>query len=462
MLLFSSLLSLLALSADPTPRSNLVIAPCDAGEHQQFEVVSCDIELKNIGDKTIRVFKAEPVFAWDSIDSNDVIVPARSTAYIKAKVALRDSAGYTKRSFRFSTDEPGQTLRGSNVTTFVSTVLDDSAPSIDFGVVNLVVALPGKSVALASREVKDFRVLEVLSKPDFLDVAIDSDGRTVRATIRNNAPWGLAYDKIKLKTNAPQQTEAWVTVKANVLGDVVPDGNPFALGLMRNNNKNQFLIRLTHRSGKDFKVGALTFDQVKAKGVAKPCIPKASGCKLIQVDIDNDQQQGRLQGVLHVELPDFGRSLPIELVGMLLNPEVKVHDLNEEIQQSREAKSGAQSAAGVEPPKGIDIKQVIKQTVDKQAEILPAGNGPLLRWSAANQNAIYGYAVYRGDAETGPFLRVNKDVIRVVSNDDTKSGTYAWRDNSAESGKAYWYYVGMINKDGSKKELTGPQKVVAK
>jgi len=49
-----------------------------------------------------------------------------------------------------------------------------------------------------------------------------------------------------------------------------------------------------------------------------------------------------------------------------------------------------------------------------------------------------------------------------VGESDAKSGSYQWRDDSAESGKTYWYSIGVINRNGSRQDLTGAQKVTAK
>ena len=39
---------------------------------------------------------------------------------------------------------------------------------------------------------------------------------------------------------------------------------------------------------------------------------------------------------------------------------------------------------------------------------------------------------------------------------------YKWRDNTAEAGQIYWYYIGLLNKDGTKQRLSSIQKVQAK
>jgi hypothetical protein len=39
---------------------------------------------------------------------------------------------------------------------------------------------------------------------------------------------------------------------------------------------------------------------------------------------------------------------------------------------------------------------------------------------------------------------------------------YQWRDTSAEPGKTYWYSSGVVGMNGIKRQLSDPQKVVAK
>jgi hypothetical protein len=160
--------------------------------------------------------------------------------------------------------------------------------------------------------------------------------------------------------------------------------------------------------------------------------------------------------VVDVELPGFGRTLPIELVGMLLDPKTKIHKMEDLVNQSAQG-SGGMSTGSATP----DIGNAIRSTL-RQDDPPPPGNGPLLRWAVAHQASIHGYAIYRASSETGPFVRVSKDVIEVVEDDADKTGRYQWRDNTAESGKTYWYRIGVLNRDGSKKDLTAAQKVVAK
>ncbi|MEO6102311.1 MAG: hypothetical protein ABIP44_01565 [Pseudoxanthomonas sp.] len=461
MLSISSLIFSAFAAASPQQASHLSIAPCKVGDRQQFETTTCDIELKNDGDSPIHISNAEAGFAWDKIEVATV-VPPHATAYLKATIALQDSYGYIKRSFRFDTSEPGKlAARGASVFAFVSSVLDQQTSLLDFGAVKLSGEMPTKSIKLTSREVPAFRLLEVTAAPAYLNARIDPDGQTVRVTVLKDAPWGLQHEKIKVKTNAPQQSEVWISVDINAIGDVAPDGNPFSFGLMRNNNKNEFLLRLTSESGKAFKVGELKLDRVKGEVESVPCVPASMGCRMLRITVANDQPQGRLQGSLSIQLPDFKRTLPIELVGMLLTPEYKVHDLSDELEKSGAAKSAAPATSSAQAPE-LDLKNAIKQTINEDQSGPPPGTGPLMRWSVANESSVHGYIIYRAEAEEGPFLRVNKTLIKAVNEDGAGTGSYQWRDNTAVSGKAYWYSIGMVKGTGEKVPLTGAQKVVAK
>lgn len=460
MSVFSALI-LAALRAAAPPASQLVISPCDAGEHYQFETVTCPIELKNIGNKAIRISESEARKPWDSIEPAEVVVSPHSTAYLTASVALQDSIGYTRRSFRFVTDEPGQAFRGSNVTAFVLSTLDDRAPTVDFGTVDLHGAMPSRSIKLGSREVRDFKILEILSKPNFVDVEITDSGKGIQASLRADAPWGvLHHEKIKLRVTGSSQREAWINVDGDLHGDVVPDSNPLSLGLMRTGNKNRFLIRLTSPTGKNFRLGSIELDGLNAKTTERACQPKKDGCVMIELAVSDKQPLGRVEGIVKVGLPDFHRNLPIGVVGMILTPAFPIHDFQEE---SEKAKAEAGDAISRAPSaRNVDIGGDIKRSVAQTDNITPEGRGPLVRWSVANQAPIYGYIVYRSDNETGPFLRVNKEIVRTTSKENSQLGVYSWRDTGSEPGRTYWYYVGLVKNDGSKTQLTGPQKAVAK
>jgi hypothetical protein len=225
--------------------------------------------------------------------------------------------------------------------------------------------------------------------------------------------------------------------------------------LLRTNETHDFLIRLTSPTNKEFEVGKLDVQRIEGTATAENCTPATKTCKIVHLKVSNDQTPGRLDGVVNVELPGYSRVLPVELTGMLLTPDTKVHKMEDLLEQS--ARSAESKTAA---PATIQLGAALKESVRQEAP--PPGNGPLLKWQVAHQGTTYGYVIYRAEAESGPFLRINDEIIPVVREGEAESGKYQWRDNSAESGKPYWYSIGIISGGGNRQDLSGPQRVVAK
>lgn len=458
-------LAAFAFAAASQSPSNLVVSPCEFNDAYQFAAAQCDITLHNTGDKPIRISEAKAIRPGDDVQPAALTVAPKGTAYLTAKLDLSNSVGRTKRYFRFKTDETGQGFRNSEVAGYVQTILDEPKPTLDFAIVDLAKPAVEKTIELTSREVADLKITGILDKPAYLDAEIGQDGRSLRAKIRPDAPWGLHQsDYVKLKTNAPQQSQVWVAIKADMRGEVVPDSNPFAMGLMRLGQKNEFLIRLTSPSGKAFKTGALKVERVQAEAEIVPCLPASDSCKMIRLRLGKDQRTGEVGGVVWVDLPDFGKKLPVYVWGMLVGAKTEVKDLDEEFRKASEAKAaaGGQSSPAESADKGakIDLKQALG-TISEPEDAKPAGTGPLLKWRVEHEMPVYGYAIYRSDSKEGPFLRINEKIITAKSAGQSASNYY-WRDNSAVAGKKYWYYIGILQKDGVKQKLTEPQEVLAK
>lgn len=77
---------------------------------------------------------------------------------------------------------------------------------------------------------------------------------------------------------------------------------------------------------------------------------------------------------------------------------------------------------------------------------------PRLRWRVDREDRIYGYSVMRATARTGPFTRVDDELIRRES---AASGDYWWEDRSAEPGQTYYYFVDVVSVAGIRQPLTG-------
>ena len=451
----------LAATAEPA----LVVSPCDFGEAYQFSTVHCTTEYTNTTDKPIHVRGTGATLPTDSIKPATATIAPKGTAYFEVEAKVEHDLGRSAHWFYVSTDDAGNAKRYTKASGFVLSVLDDPAPQIDFGVVQTgSVESTAKSVVLESHEAADFQLSSVVKSSDHFNVRIGNDHKTVTVALKSNLPWGLLDDYVVLASNAPQQHEVAVRIKADVHGDVTPSDNPFPLGLMRKGGTNEALIRLTSRSGKDFKVGKIEIDNLQATTEILPCRPMESGCKLLRLLVSDSQPSGIVAGSVNLNFPDFRAQLPIRVTGMLLNSDTKIRDLDKKKDNSEQkAAAGTQAGQSVAQPQTnqVDLKSALHRVAKAAEQVAPPGNGPLLKWAVAHEELVYGYVIYRSNAEAGPFVRANKETVLVKDADDAGS-SYQWRDSAATPGQTYWYYIGLIHNDGTRQKLSGPQKVVAK
>lgn len=83
------------------------------------------------------------------------------------------------------------------------------------------------------------------------------------------------------------------------------------------------------------------------------------------------------------------------------------------------------------------------------------------RWTTASEVDNFGYEVFRGDAEAGPFAKLGAEpVLGAGTTDETKK--YEFRDDTIDPCKEYWYYVESIATDGTREKFTPVFKAAAK
>lgn len=343
-------------------------------------------------------------------------------------------------------------LRGKG---FVYSLLDDPVTTLDLG------SLPAssgdtKTISFSSEDVPDFRIEKVKLVPAFAAAWIASDHKSLTLTLSSDAQWGLQAGELVLGTNVAQEPIEKIDVKVNVLGTIRPSDNPYALGSLRTNNNNVITVPLTSMDGKPFKVGKISLDRIAGDVSVGKCVNDRPGCRLVTLKLSKNQPTGNLGSQMHVELPDYNKTLTVGFWGILLKPDTKVIDLNKEQEESEE---GAKSKVADAP---VDFSKALKKTMapPSMPPADPPGKGPVLRWSVANEQTLYGYLIYRAEHEDGPWQRVNERIIPVLGHDDAPSD-YAWRDTSAVKGKTYWYFIKTLANNGSKQKLTEAHKVVA-
>jgi hypothetical protein len=83
------------------------------------------------------------------------------------------------------------------------------------------------------------------------------------------------------------------------------------------------------------------------------------------------------------------------------------------------------------------------------------------RWTTASEVDNFGYDVFRGDLEDGPFTKLNPDpILGAGTTDETKN--YEYRDDTIDPCREYWYYVESIDTKGAREKFTPVFKAGAK
>ncbi len=437
--------------------AQIVLEAPRIGEIYQMHHGRTVIMVNNTGRETLKILSVVPKDSHDQVDSLKfpILIEGKTSINIPVTIFSRMDSGVHRHIFSINTNSREQAEIKIAVQLFGLSVLDNPVPIADLGTVNTNGTAPTKIVSLSSREVPDFHVTRVVETPDFATAQLLPDGHSVAIMGRTDARWGRHDGFVKVALNSTTQPEAWIEVKADVHGEVIPSANPVEMGAFRT-TKLPFVVQLKSRDGKPVKLGRVSLDGIKATVAKEACVGSVAGCAQISVKIADDQPSGRVQGKLLVELPDFHQQLPIDVGGLYLPDSVKVESLNDAMEKK--------SKSSTEPPP-LDLKSALEKStqVAPPPAADPPGHGPLLKWQVSNENNMYGYLIYRGDSENGPFLRVNKDIVHVgPDKGDGVTSSYAWRDDSATAGKAYWYYIGMLYRDGTKQQLSGPQEVKAK
>lgn len=120
------------------------------------------------------------------------------------------------------------------------------------------------------------------------------------------------------------------------------------------------------------------------------------------------------------------------------------------------APAATQAAA---PPPAPEVP--VGQCGDQSALEADARIANTPRWSTAAELDNFGFDVYRGEAEDGPFERLTASPIPGAGTSD-EPHSYSFRDDSIDPCKDYWYYVESISTNGNREKFTPTFRAPAK
>lgn len=116
-------------------------------------------------------------------------------------------------------------------------------------------------------------------------------------------------------------------------------------------------------------------------------------------------------------------------------------DLQEDASQVESSDSDSGADAAEEPgTEGEDIEE--SEPLDNR-----------LKWSTASEIDNFGYHVYRGDSEEGPFERMTDDPMAGAGTTDEPS-YYEFVDDQIDPTRDYFYYVESLAMDGTRERFT--------
>jgi hypothetical protein len=436
------------LGAAPLPAraadDSIVVKDCRYGAVYQFTRSACTASIEN-RTKAPLTLTVTPVQPDTSVEPAKLTVAPLGRAEVSLGATNDDVAGALTWTYRI--DGAGDGAHFVHASGFVSSVLDAARPTVDFGNIEPSGLPTLRSIALGSSIDPGVRVTRVLASPPMLHALIGSDGKSLTLELRPDAPWGAFDEIVKLALDHPQQKQAWVHVTGRVKGPIGPPGEPYWLGEIVRQPATVLTIPLIDQDGHAFSIGAVTSRDFAATYSSAPCEPDRDGCLQILARVADSQPAGFFKSTLDVELPDRHKHVLVPIWGVL-----------GELPKPGEAPVVPTMQKLPVPASTGDVGITAIPPTRVQPD--PPGSGPLLKWTAGQQDAVYGYQVLRGDSPEGPFVLMQPSVIPKIDN-GRGSVSYRWRDTSANKGQAYWYYIAVLYVSGDRKPLSTPRKTIA-
>jgi hypothetical protein len=114
--------------------------------------------------------------------------------------------------------------------------------------------------------------------------------------------------------------------------------------------------------------------------------------------------------------------------------------------------AACRTATGGAPP----VSPALERPADE-----PVAHENTIRWATATELENFGFDVYRGENENGPFTRLTEQAIQGAGTTDVPQ-RYRFVDDAIDPCRAYYYYVESISMSGVRERLTPVARVAAK
>jgi hypothetical protein len=441
-----------APSASPSPAPappglELPEATATFGEVYAGAVVTHRFPFRNRGPKAVRITELRPLSARTRAAAHPQVVPPGGEGYVEVEQPTDGRLGLAGFRVALRADDGGPE-RKLALTGFVQSAYEPEQPALD-----LATVAPGGSgsLELFSREVDRLEVKEILDAPAF--VAVDSSGRAgaaqegvvLRLALRPDAPLGFHSGVLRVRTNVARQPEVAVAWRVGAYEDVVPSESPVDLGLVRAGQRFEKVIRLERRSGGPLEVERVDTGSPAVSTEVLPCPTPSDSCRALKLRGVGPALGAPLGGILNLVVKG-SRPLSLPYAGILVGADTTVKDLGN-LEPPKPAKASA-----LPPVKSISSPGA---AADAPAPVVgrPGEHRARLTWQAQQEKDAYGYLVYRSTTREGPFVRLNREIVRVSTGPEPHVYTYV--DEQVQPGHTYYYYLETLERGGIKTRLSG-------
>lgn len=424
------------------------------GEIGTSRDILVSVKLTNSSEKPVSIREIKPVFSLDRAVKFPATLAPGETAAVDLDVDLSDGSGIFRRRLAVYVDQDSKPDMELVVSGYAWSPLTNLPGPLELGPIDLLEPLKTVRWEIPDMSESPLKIVGVPMKPDFLDARITDDGRVLEITPNASIPLSAIAERLVIRLGSPDGSSSDVSVRVSgtAFGRVAPNTDVIVLGLFESSKPQRSRVVLTDRKNQRLKIEKVEHSAGIAATSVSECVKKDKACKQLDLELALSSKTGSVNEDITVHVAGQDKPLILRVTGLRAAPGTKVVDFNKAVKDAEEKRDAAGGASTIAANKPIfaQLRQASQPPPVLEAE---PGTGPLLKWQVEEEQQSYGYAVFRADAESGPFQRVSHPIIKRISA-ESQGASYAWRDNSAKAGQTYWYYVTTIYTDGRRERLS--------
>jgi hypothetical protein len=421
------------------------------GEVYQFADITATFTAENQAARAVRLTGLHAITSGGTVEADPAdVVPPGGKLQVRVRQPVGNRLGQTAFRFRIETDDPGGPVMKLSASGFVQSAYDPEQVRVDFGLVERARGAQLET-EVTTREADRLEVTGVEGVPEWLvlEHTIDRSAPLptlkLKASVRPGAPLGVFSGVALVRTNVTSQPALEVTYGGAVDGNVVPSKHNFDFQALETGQRLEDWVRLRYRGGgaapKVLRVDGLP---PQATFSTRECASEP-GCTLLAVTLTGGEP-GFVKGTLAVYVDGEPDPLPFALGALVVAPGTPIKPVP--VTTAEEAEAEPAITPGRSPAFGTAAAPQSPPPPSQVREVR-------LKWTAASEDRLYGYLVYRAEDRQGPYRRVSREIVRVQPAETGPQHRYEYVDREVQAGRTYFYYLDVITVGGRKVTFSG-------